>query len=113
MALARRALWTLLALAPVAVLTDRPAAAAGPEAPTVASLPHGIHLGRSGRYYQDVCDHDLAYYCLAKRLLPDTYHPGDPLPQKGGGGTTTPPAGTSGAGTPYTVFTPFYRRWLK
>jgi hypothetical protein len=96
MTLPNRALWALLALVPVGVLADRPAAAANPPGSTaVAALPHGIHLGRNGRYYEDVCDHDETFYCLAKRLLPPSYRPGDPTPQKGGGGTTTtPPSGT-------------------
>ena len=90
-----RAFWALLALAPMAVLADRPAAAADPSgAPGVVPLPHGIHLSRSGRYTQDVCDHDAAFYCLAQRLLPPTYRPGDPVPQAGSSSTTTPPTGT-------------------
>jgi len=95
MAFRNRAFWALLALAPMAVLTESTANAAGPSgAPGVVPLPHGIHLSRSGRYTQDVCDHDAAFYCLAQRLLPPTYRPGDPVPQAGGSAATTPPTGT-------------------
>src|SRR6202020_2742276 len=40
------------------------------------ALPHGVRFV-DGRYSMDVCDHDDAGYCLAHRLLPDSWRPGD------------------------------------
>ncbi|HEX3344538.1 MAG TPA: hypothetical protein VHS09_08180, partial [Polyangiaceae bacterium] len=74
--------------------------------PTPARLPFGISLGRDGRYYQDVCDHSIAFHCLSKRRLPETYRPPLDGPFAGGGqecscsgqpcggGGNSPPAGS-------------------
>ncbi len=43
-------------------------------------LPPGIHLGRGGRYTQDICDHTLPAYCLSRRLLPADFDPGTFVP---------------------------------
>lgn len=43
--------------------------------PGPQALPPGIHLGTSGRYTQDVCDHSLPSYCLSRRLLPEGFDP--------------------------------------
>jgi hypothetical protein len=74
-------------------------------------LPHGIHLGRDGRYYQPVCNPAAPTHCLAQRLLPETFRPGDSAPEAApgvspalgaqicagggfpGGGASAPPAG--------------------
>jgi MYXO-CTERM domain-containing protein len=104
-----RGWWAALALAPAILLADG-AASADPLTAEALDLPHGIHLGRNGRYYQDVCDHAYAFPCLAKRLLPETYAPPIHRPLAGnaggtgsycacgsmspcGGGGTSPPAG--------------------
>ena len=67
-------------------------------------LPHGIHQTSNGRYAQDLCDHDLPMYCMAHRLLPPEYRPGDSIeesfrlhPQIGFGGDG--PAGLASAPT--------------
>ena len=73
--------------------------------PVASALPHGISLGSDGRYYQDMCDHSLAYHCLARRRLPATYDP-VPLagPFAGGGGNecscTANPCGGGGPSAP-------------
>jgi MYXO-CTERM domain-containing protein len=69
-----RGWWAALALAPAILLADG-AASADPLPAEGLQLPHGIHRGRNGRYYQDMCDHAYAFPCLAKRLLPETYRP--------------------------------------
>jgi MYXO-CTERM domain-containing protein len=87
-------------------MVDLPARAADP-IPDGMQLPWGIHLGASGRYTQDLCDHSYSRYCLAKRLLPASYVPelvpATPRPRPlagqycnggGGGGASSPPAGT-------------------
>lgn len=66
--------WAAFAPLAALILGDGAAAAAEPPAGGIA-LPHGIHLGRNGRYYQDQCDHDYRFPCLSKRLLPPTYRP--------------------------------------
>ena len=38
-------------------------------------LPHGLHLGRDGRYYEPVCNPAAPRHCLAERLLPETFRP--------------------------------------
>ena len=77
--------------------------------PTAGPLPHGITLGANGRYYADVCDHSVAYHCLARRLLPRSYRPvaTDPVPQAGpfaGGGQecscSSNPCGGGGPSAP-------------
>jgi MYXO-CTERM domain-containing protein len=91
----RRALRTALLAAPL-VLASTHAVASGP-------LPHGVHLGNGGRYYQDVCDHSFAHYCLTQRMLPVSFEPSRFQPQAGsasfcqpmgsGEGLTAPPMG--------------------
>jgi MYXO-CTERM domain-containing protein len=98
--------WAALALAPAVLLADG-VASAEPLTDGVLDLPHGIHLGRNGRYYEDVCDHAFAFPCQSRRLLPETYRPDVARPANGnaggqgsycaggggGGGATTVPAG--------------------
>jgi hypothetical protein len=83
-----RGWWVAFILAPVAMFTEGSAQAAD------AVLPHGVHLMPNGRYAQDLCDHDQRLYCMAHRLLPESYRPGDsiedalrlhPLAVQGGG----------------------------
>jgi hypothetical protein len=101
-----RGLWFALLTVPMALLAEGSALADSPASPDGVELPHGIHLGNNGRYYQDVCDHDYRFHCLSKRLLPETFRPltGHP-PNSGnyctcgsmspcGGGGTTPPSGS-------------------
>jgi MYXO-CTERM domain-containing protein len=92
MSLPNRGLLAFLALTPLAVVSARTAAAVEPG--SSVQLPHGVHLGPHGRYYQDVCDHDSAFYCQSQRLLGPTYKPGDAILPLAGGTTTSPPAGT-------------------
>ena len=68
-----RGWWVAFVLAPVAVLGEGTARA------DAVALPHGVHLTSTGRYIQDVCDHDQRFYCMAHRLLPPTYKPGDSI----------------------------------
>ena len=99
----------LLALVSAAATLSTTGAARADE-PAVNALPHGISLGSDGRYYQDLCDHSLAYHCLARRRLPETYHPVPvapvPLagPFAGGGGNecscTVNPCGGGGPSAP-------------
>jgi MYXO-CTERM domain-containing protein len=99
MSLANRVVWTALALAPAVVTTEGPALAQDSASSTVARpLPHGVHRGKNGRYYQDACDRDRRVHCKAHRLLPATYRPGDSLDHAfgSGGGSTTPPQGSMG-----------------
>lgn len=86
-----RALLALLASMPLVVVTNRPAAAAGPAPLASAPLPHGIHRAKGGRYYQDVCDHDRPHHCLSHVLLPATYHPGAPIARPAGGSQSPDP----------------------
>jgi hypothetical protein len=98
--------------APSTIALTEPTALADVGAPTrTTALPHGIHLGRDGRYYQPVCDPAAPHHCLAQRLLPETFRPADYAaeaarsaspalgsqlcaggPSPGGGGSA-PPAG--------------------
>ncbi len=64
-----RGRWLAVLLAPIAIVADGPAFAAG------GALPHGIHLARNGRYVQDVCDRDAARHCYSSRLLPEGFVP--------------------------------------
>ena len=66
--------WVVFVLAPAAVLAEGSARAGEPTA-----LPHGVHLMSSGRYAQDLCDHDQRFYCMAHRILPESYRPGDSI----------------------------------
>lgn len=44
-------------------------------------LPPHIHRKANGRYVRDMCTSERQRIrCLAKELLPETWHPGDPLP---------------------------------
>ena len=63
--------WVAFVLAPLAM-----AQAADARADEAQALPHGVRFV-DGRYSMDVCDHDDAGYCLAHRLLPDSWRPGD------------------------------------
>jgi MYXO-CTERM domain-containing protein len=69
-----RGWWVAFILAPAAVLADGSARAAEP-----AGLPRGVHLLSSGRYAQDLCDHGQRFYCMAHRILPESYRPGDSI----------------------------------
>ncbi len=63
--------------------------------PTTA-LPHGMHLGRDGRYVQAVCDPAAPLHCLAERLLPESFRPGEYRPLQvapGAGGQLCTSAG--------------------
>ena len=97
----------------VAATTLSTAGTARAEEPSRNGLPHGISLGSNGRYYKDVCDHSRPFYCLSKRLLPETYRPldGPPAgPFAGGGGECTcgqmNPCGGGGASAPAGAMTP-------
>jgi hypothetical protein len=68
-----RGWWVAFVLAPVAMFTGGSARAADPV------LPHGVHLMQNGRYMQDLCDHDQRFYCMAHRVLPREYRPGDDI----------------------------------
>ncbi len=57
---------------------------------TPTSLPKGIRLRTDGRYVQDVCDHSLAHFCFAHRVLPPEYVPFGPIPVLPQAGTTPP-----------------------
>src|SRR5580700_5690561 len=70
------ATWATLAVTAVTLSHDATARASEPD-----DLPAGIHLGSSGRYFQDVCDRRLPSYCLSRRLLPEGF---DPLVVRGG-----------------------------
>jgi len=75
-------------------------------------LPPGIHLGRAGRYTQDVCDHTLPAYCLSRRLLPVDFDPGTFVPERkprarfGGQACVGMPAGGGGAAPPPATLAP-------
>jgi hypothetical protein len=89
----------------------------GASAPALARsqpLPLGIHLGRGGRYVQQVCDPAAPLHCLAERLLPESFHPGEYRPLQvapgaggqlctGGGGPPGENAPPAGAMTPADV----------
>ena len=46
-----------------------------------APLPHGVHLGRDGRYRQDLLgDRSQRFHRFLERLLPEDWLPGRPLP---------------------------------
>jgi subtilase family serine protease len=80
----------LTALVATAVLSVSGLAQA--EEPSRTGLPHGISRDAAGRYYRDVCDHDFAYHCMARRLLPPTYDPRTEPPHEphpGGGDECT------------------------
>jgi subtilase family serine protease len=68
-----RGWWVAFVLAPVAMFTEGSAHAADP------ALPHGVHRMANGRYMQDLCDHDQRFYCMAHRVLPESYRPGDDI----------------------------------
>ncbi|HEY3818884.1 MAG TPA: S8 family serine peptidase [Polyangiaceae bacterium] len=92
----RRGLIALLATAALGVTGSARA-----DEPSRSTLPPGISVGRDGRYYQDVCDHSVAFHCLTKRLLPPTYRPLDgPFAPAGGGQECTCTAQTCGGGFP-------------
>jgi uncharacterized protein (TIGR03382 family) len=55
------------------------ASAATPTSAAAPQLPHGVHRAKNGRYWKDVCDHDLARHCHSRRLLAEAYRPGDRL----------------------------------
>jgi hypothetical protein len=69
-------------VAPSTFAFHEPTALADVGAPssTTARLPHGIHLGRDGRYVQAVCDPAAPFHCLAERLLPESFRPGEYRP---------------------------------
>src|ERR1700733_11615538 len=69
-----RGWWVALVLAPVAVLAEGSA-----RADAAKPLPYGVHLTSTGRYTQDLCDHGQKFYCMAHRLLPASYKPGDSI----------------------------------
>ncbi len=68
-----RGWWFAFVLAPAAMFTGGSAHAAD------NVLPHGVHLMPSGRYMQDLCDHDQRFYCMAHRALPESWRPGDSI----------------------------------
>jgi hypothetical protein len=79
-----RRLISCLAVVSVVLFAPTQASAQGTHrapaaAPRRASLPAGIHRTRTGRYTQDVCPHDQPFFCLAERLLPLGWKPGDAL----------------------------------
>ena len=65
--------WAALAIVPALAIAEAPASAE--PLPSPVTLPRGVHLADSGRYYHDVCDHAYAHPCLSMRLLPETYRP--------------------------------------
>jgi hypothetical protein len=62
------------------VTSTSPASAAPKPKSGAVQLPHGVHLGKNGRYYKDACDHGASRYCFAQRMLPESYKPGDAIP---------------------------------
>ena len=105
--------------APSTLALHEPTALAdvGVPAPAVAGsrpLPLGIHPGRDGRYVQTVCDPAAPLHCLAERLLPESFRPGEYHPLQvapgaggqlctGGGGPPGENAPPAGAMTPSDV----------
>ena len=75
-----RGLLAFLALAPLVLLTDRTAAAAGPMkgirqvSPEVLYGP--LHQNEAGRYVQDLCPQGQQLTCLARRVMPKGWQPG-------------------------------------
>ena len=98
-----RSLWVALVAAQPVLFTGGTAQADGAPFP----LPHGIHLGKNGRFFGDVCDHRFARHCLSMRMLPASYRPGALRPQAGNGycdcGTANPCGGGSAAPPPATM----------
>jgi hypothetical protein len=77
----------------------------GAPSPAIAlQLPRGIHLGRDGRYVQPVCDPAAPLHCLAERVLPESFRPGDYHPLQvapgGGGQVCNGSAGPPGESAP-------------
>lgn len=73
--------------------------------PIASTSEHGVHLGKDGHHYREICPANAKRHCFARKRLPDSYVPQNhhPVPQPGfcdltsggGGGTnTTPPAGS-------------------
>lgn len=94
--------WAPLAIAIAFALAEGAAAASEPPSATSGALPHGVHLGHNGRYYQDACDHDYRVHCLTKRLLPGTYRPEMSSSSSGSGNfcSCTGQCGTGGSEPP-------------
>jgi hypothetical protein len=99
--------WPALAALSLAGPFESPARASEPD-----PLPPGIHLGSSGRYTQDICDHSLPSYCLSRRLLPANFDPRllprapRPRPQFGGMFCVPMQSGQAGTSPPPGSMTP-------
>ena len=67
-----RGWWRAVAPAAALILGDGAAVAAEPPTPAGIELPHGVHLGANGRYYQDQCDaaRGLDLVLIARRKEP-------------------------------------------
>eukprot|EP01030_Chromulinospumella_sphaerica_P029928 gene29928-30412_t len=66
-------------LVPIVLLSSGGVARAADPAPTIVGLPQGVHQRADGRYAADLCDHGLRRHCMAQRLLPTTWRPGESL----------------------------------